>query len=64
MRRIETRNRINHVILNRLMTLRYQWRKRPGLLQGLIFMEALCVRAGVIFYGRSQKSTAEKTDYV
>ena len=61
---METRNRINHVILNRLMTLRYQWRKRPGLLQGLIFMEALFVKAGVIFYGRSQKSPIEKTDYV
>ena len=52
----ETRNSINHVILNRLMTLRYQLRKRPALLQCIIFMEALIVRAGLIFYGRSHKS--------
>ena len=52
---IETRNWINHVILNRLLTLRYQLRKRPALLQCIIFMEALFVWSGVIFYGRSHK---------
>ncbi len=51
----ETRNRMNHVILNRIMTLRYQLRKRPALLQCILSMEALFVRTGVIYYGRSQK---------
>jgi len=53
---IETRNSINHVILNRLMTLRYQLRKRPALLQCIIAIEALFVRAGVIYYGRNHKN--------
>ena len=53
---IETRNRMNHVILNRIMTLRYQLRRKPALLQCIISMEALFVRTGVIFYGRSRKS--------
>jgi hypothetical protein len=52
---VNTRNSINHVILNRIMTLRYQLRKRPALLQCIMSMEALFVRTGVIFYGRSQK---------
>ena len=53
---IETRNSINHVILNRLMTLRYQLRKRPAFLQCIIAIESLFVRAGVIYYGRSHKN--------
>jgi hypothetical protein len=52
---VETRNRMNHVILNRIMTLRYQLRRRPALLQCILSMEALFVRTGVIFHGRSQK---------
>ena len=51
---IETRNSINHVILNRLMMLRYQLRKRPVLLQCIMYVEALFVRSGVIYYGRIQ----------
>ncbi len=50
-----TRNSINHVILNRIMALRYQLRRRPALLQCIISIEALFVRTGVIYYGRSGK---------
>ncbi|MCX5900434.1 MAG: hypothetical protein NTX06_06830 [Proteobacteria bacterium] len=52
----KTRNSVNHVILNRIMALRYQLRKRPVLVQCIMSMEAVFVRTGVIFYGRSQKS--------
>jgi hypothetical protein len=52
----KTRNSLNHVILNRIMALRYQLRKRPALVQCIMSMEAVFVRTGVIFYGRSQKS--------
>ena len=52
----KTRNSVNHVILNRIMALRYQLRKRPALVQCIMSMEAVFVRTGVIFYGRSQKS--------
>jgi hypothetical protein len=52
---VHTRNSINHIILNRIMALRYQLRKRPALLQCIMSMEAVFVRTGVIYYGRSQK---------
>jgi len=55
-----TRNSINHVILNRIMALRYQLRRRPALLQCIISIEALFVRTGVIYYGRSGKGLHEK----
>jgi len=51
----KTRNSINHILLNRIMSLRYQLRRRPALLQCILSMEALFVRTGVIFHGRSQK---------
>ena len=51
---IKTRNSLNHIILNRIMTLRYQLRKRPALTQCIICMEAVFVRTGVIYYGRIQ----------
>ena len=50
---IKTRNSLNHIILNRIMTLRYQLRKRPALTQCIICMEAVFVRTGVIYYGRN-----------
>jgi hypothetical protein len=53
---IETLNRMNHVILNKIMTLRYQLRRRPVLLQCILSMEALFVRTGVIYYGCNRKS--------
>jgi len=56
----KTRNSINHVILNRLMALRYQLRKRPAFLQCIISVEAVFVRTGVIFYGRRQKNLHAK----
>jgi hypothetical protein len=52
----KTRNSLNHVILNRIMALRYHLRKRPALLQCIMSMEAVFVRTGVIFYGHRQKS--------
>jgi hypothetical protein len=51
----KTRNSINHVILNRIMALRYQLRRRPVLLQCIMSMESVFIRTGVIFYGRSRK---------
>ena len=52
---IKTRNSLNHIILNRIMTLRYQLRKRPALTQCIICMEAVFIKTGLIFYGRSNK---------
>ena len=64
MRIMYVRNSINHLILNRIMILRYQLRKRPGLIRIIIGIETLCLRAGVIFYGRSHDGLKGKVDDV
>ncbi len=52
---IKTRNSLNHIILNRILSLRYQMRKRPALTQCIICMEAVFIKTGLIFYGCSHK---------
>ena len=51
---IALRNRVNHLILNRIMVARYQLRKKPGCVRMLIGLEALCLRAGLIYIGRGR----------
>jgi hypothetical protein len=50
---INARNRMNHFILNKIMRLRYHVRRRPALIWCLIGVEALLVRAGLIYNGYS-----------
>ena len=50
---IKTRNSINHVILNRIMMLRFHVRRRPVLIQCIIALESVFIKTGLIFYGRS-----------
>jgi len=61
---IDLRNSINHLILNRIMVLRYQLRKRPGCIRCIIGIEALCLRTGLIFYGRSREVLQGKAEHV
>ena len=61
---IKTRNSINHILLNRIMMLRYHLRRRPALIQCIIALESVFVRIGLIFYGRSPARLRGKGDYV
>jgi len=61
---INTRNKLNHILLNRIMTLRYHARRRPVLIQCIITVESMFVRAGLIFYGSSPARLHRKGDYV
>ncbi len=64
MKVVHLRNSLNHLILTRIMILRYQLRKRPGCIRIIIALEGLCLRTGLIFYGRSRRGLQGKAEHV
>lgn len=61
---IRVRNSINHLILTRIMILRYQLRRRPGCVRLIIGIEALCLKTGLIFDGGGRGSLQGKAGHV
>ncbi len=48
------RNNINHMILHFLLKRRYQARQRPRMLKCILAAEVVCIKTGLIYYGRRQ----------
>jgi len=47
------RNGINHLLLNVIMKCRYQARRRPRMVKCILAAEVLCIKTGLIYYGRN-----------
>lgn len=48
---LEVRNRFNHLILNKLLVLRYHVKKRPHLIKFIMLIEIIFTKLGFIYYG-------------
>ncbi len=48
------RNSINHIVLHFLLKCRYQARRRPGMVKCILATEVVCIKTGLIYYGRPQ----------
>ncbi len=49
---LNLRNGMNHIILHLLLKYRYRARRRPRMIKCIVAAEMLCVKAGLIYYGR------------
>jgi hypothetical protein len=46
------RNSINHLILHLLLKCKYRVRRRPQAVRCIVAAEILCIKIGLIYYGR------------
>jgi hypothetical protein len=51
---LKVRNGINHIVLHLLLKYRYQFRSRPRVVKCVVAAEGLCIRTGLIHYGKTQ----------
>jgi|GEM_PF-979509 len=49
---VRIRNGINHVILHLLLKCKYRVRRHPQAVRCIVAAETLCIKMGLIFYGR------------
>ena len=49
---LEVRNMFNHLILNKLLILRYHVKKQPHIIKFIILIEILFAKMGLIYCGR------------
>jgi len=49
---VKIRNGINHVILHLLLKCKYRVRRRPQAVRCIVAAETLCIKMGLIFYGK------------
>lgn len=61
---LRVRNGINHLLLNRIMILRYQLRRRPGCVRLIVGLEALCLKTGLLFDGGGRSGLQGKAGHV
>ena len=51
---LNIRNGINHLLLHLLLKCRYQARRKPRMVKCILAAEGLCIKTGLIYYGRRQ----------
>jgi hypothetical protein len=51
---LSIRNGINHVLLNTLLKCRYEVRHSPRMVKCILAAEVVCIKTGLIYYGRRQ----------
>ena len=49
---VRIRNGINHLILHLLLKCKYRVRRRPQAVRCIVAAETLCIKIGLIYYGR------------
>ena len=48
------RDAINHLVLNKLLVIRYHMRRRPYVIRLITLIEMLFVKIGLIYYGHKK----------